>query len=411
MRTGVEVTLLKWERCHSGDKLLNNKTVDMLKHILLILTVVFVAISCDDMNEFHEKYLKEGEIVYIGKVDSVEILPGNKRAKVKWFLNADPKIKNCKVYWNKRKDSIDIQLDNSEIGGGWYEKLIDLDEAQYLFEFITNDDQNNKSLSVFKSGKVYGDSYQAELKPRKIGSMNATSEEVTINWNAVENLVGVSFQYNNKNNELVKLELDPTADKLVLPDFKIGGAFEYESLFLPEENAIDTFHAPKVQGIFPYTAVPKDNWSLLELADNMSDAYGWVTSRLWDGSTGSGYHSPDNTSYPALLSVDLGAPTIIKSIKMAPRGGFANRLPKKIEIWMSNTANEVGVEATDDQWEAKAAEAGWVKVDEASLSPNTFASINGSEYYRYLRIRVLSVPAGGTTPMNIMEMYLTGAVE
>jgi hypothetical protein len=190
-----------------------------------------------------------------------------------------------------------------------------------------------------------------------------------------------------------------------------GSEIVYSTRYLPK-NGIDIVSAKSSFEKIPYPAIPKVGWSALALADDTPDAYGWVASNLWDGSTGgSGYHTTDVTIYPALFNVDLGTPTLVKSIAMAARGGFDSRLPDNIEIWMSNSANEVGVSADDAEWETKATEAGWIKVDATSLSPNTFADINGSEYYRYMRIRILSVPAGGSSPINIMEMYLKGVLQ
>ena len=111
-----------------------------------------------------------------------------------------------------------------------------------------------------------------------------------------------------------------------------------------------------------------------------------------------------------LFSVDLGKPTLIKEFEMAERGGFFNRFPDNIEIWMSNSANEVGVDSNDAEWEIKAGEAGWVKVAASGIQPNSPISIPGSEFYRYMRVRVLSVP-GGNAPVNIMEMYVRGVTQ
>ena len=42
----------------------------------LILSVFLVLVSCTDTFEVHEKYLKDGEIIYTNKVDSLSTFSG-----------------------------------------------------------------------------------------------------------------------------------------------------------------------------------------------------------------------------------------------------------------------------------------------------------------------------------------------
>lgn len=57
------------------------------------------------MNAIHDEYLKRGETIYIGAVDSLKSNPGNNRVRLKWQMNADPRIKDLIICWNNKKDS------------------------------------------------------------------------------------------------------------------------------------------------------------------------------------------------------------------------------------------------------------------------------------------------------------------
>ena len=62
-----------------------------MKAIIKITVLIYSFISliaCDDMNCLHEEYLKKGEIIYTGVIDSLKTYPGNNRVRFTWEINS-----------------------------------------------------------------------------------------------------------------------------------------------------------------------------------------------------------------------------------------------------------------------------------------------------------------------------------
>ena len=82
------------------------KILEILKAILSVLIITSFVTSCDSMNDIQSKFADQDEQVYLGKVDSIRAFPGFGRAKITWYIGADPKIEQTVIYWNMRSDSI-----------------------------------------------------------------------------------------------------------------------------------------------------------------------------------------------------------------------------------------------------------------------------------------------------------------
>ena len=56
-----------------------------MKWYIKVLMFVFsglTTMACSDMNDLHDKYLEQGETIYLAKFDSVKLYPGRYRARV-----------------------------------------------------------------------------------------------------------------------------------------------------------------------------------------------------------------------------------------------------------------------------------------------------------------------------------------
>ncbi len=384
----------------------------MSKYILLlILTAIIIVASCDDMNDPHKEYLREGEIVYIGKLDSVKVLPGNKRVKLIGLLNADPKISYCRIYWGNRSDSVDVKIDGtSDNEDRWFEQLLSLDEGGYTFEFVNHDDDDNTSLSVSKTGEVYGDEYESGLISRKIDEIVTYPDSAIITWKStIENSIGVDFTYINKNDETISVFVETDQDELILKDFKVGGQYEYQTLFLPEEEAIDTFYSAKVTGVFPSEFyLDRSKWLKVILpTDAPLGCYGGSIENLWDGDKGTWYHSgcTEADGIPHHFTIDLGTLSVLSKFKVSPRQNCCQeRNPKRFQIW--GIADLEGAETTaapdDPNWADDAIAKGWTLLADVETDPSWNGSAEDYEVeipeniaVKYIRFRFLEAYSGG----------------
>lgn len=53
----------------------------MKKINYILIAAVSALCACSDMNSLHDKYLADGETIYLARFDSVKIYPGKRKSK------------------------------------------------------------------------------------------------------------------------------------------------------------------------------------------------------------------------------------------------------------------------------------------------------------------------------------------
>ncbi|MGQ7869208.1 DUF4998 domain-containing protein [Sunxiuqinia sp. sy24] len=218
-----------------------------------ILGVLLFLVSCSKMNDLHQEYLDQGEIIYPGKADSVQLISGNQRVLLKWQTNADPKLRECLIYWNNRADSLVVSLEKGVYK--WEAIIEDLEEGDYLFELINYDAEGNNSIVSEQSGYVYGEKYRNRLQNRLVSiSIDQDGSELgalNFHWQMVGVDDGVILNYINGNDEAVTVSIPADVEHTIITDWKPKSVFSYSTLYMPEEDALDTFAANPVSVEFP----------------------------------------------------------------------------------------------------------------------------------------------------------------
>lgn len=221
--------------------------------------------ACSDMNDSMEPYLSNGEIIYIAKSDSVKTFAGRDRFLVRFWMS-DPRATDLYIYWSQRKDSLVVSLpagrnkaDSIEVYIG---KEQGVAEGSYSLELVTRDKLNNKSVTDEYIVNVYGDLFANPLLTRFIKSAKYDSKtaNVTITWGGSYSAkeYGVRLFYKSKDGiamantytaealkKGINTQYEDEKDILVLKDMDIKEALIYETLYLPEPTAIDTFYTEK----------------------------------------------------------------------------------------------------------------------------------------------------------------------
>ena len=210
----------------------------------LCLIAAVVLSSCRKMDDY-KKFVAGGEISYTGKVDSVQILSGRNRVLVKGLFLADPKVSSLKIFWNNYKDSVTVPVTRKNTVDTLSYFIANVDEGVQNFVLFTYDDSGNKSIPVYKTGKSYGDRYQASLSNRGIASAQTGSDGKTIiNWLGMDRLTGVfatDVEYTNTSGKTVTIRASIDSSVTTLPNFKTSSSIQYRTLFLPDTVSIDTF--------------------------------------------------------------------------------------------------------------------------------------------------------------------------
>lgn len=220
--------------------------------------------SCTTMDEGYKDFIKDGEISYTGKIESLLVFSGQNRVQVNGLFISDPKITECRIFWNNREDSLVIPVTRTQGVDALSVIIPNLDENIYNFEVRTYDKLGNKSIAVNSIGKVYGERYQLSLINRPIVTSTLISPKLTINFTTMDTSTGVyetEVTYTNTANVLTTVTVpyfihDAVLNKfvintsVVIPDYK-NGSFSYRTLFRPEPTCIDIFSSEVTTVIKP----------------------------------------------------------------------------------------------------------------------------------------------------------------
>ncbi|GAA4307732.1 DUF4998 domain-containing protein [Compostibacter hankyongensis] len=373
------------------------------------------------MDHTYEPIIKDGEIVYTGKADSVRAFSGKDRLALSWLLS-DPKITYCKLYWNGGADSLLVPVKQGSLTDSIHVMLDNMQEGTYTFTIYTGDDEGHRSVKSEVVGRVYGDQYAGTLSNRLMKDARWTDGEARLIWeHAVGSLAGAELSYTSTAGDVRQLFISPEADTIAIADLKEGSKLQYRTLFLPDSAAIDTFYTgyTQVTPVFE-TLMDKSAFKELILPGDALTAYGWVLSRLWDGSIkeGQGFFCT-GSAFPFHYTFDLGAVVQLSRYKIWQRGNdpssaslYNSDNPSSWEIWGATDP------ADDGSW------TGWTKLmvcrsfkpSQAALGTNTVAdkayALAGEEYIlsdtlppvRYIRINVLETWNKGKSQANSMEL-------
>ena len=284
-----------------------------MKKIIVPILLIFFLFACDKMNDIHQKYLDQGEIVYLGKPDSLNAFPGLERVKLTWMQCGDPDITETVIYWNRKSDSI-VKPFVRKMSGMQKDSIIidNLPEGDYSFELMSRNDQGHTSLISVVQGSSLGAFYLSGLKSPMVSSIrveeyDAETKSATVKLQWVENsgTVGTVLRYNKyPSGEPVEMRLAPDITDVVLTDvgnrlWKTEDMISLASLYAPGQ-AIDTLVSSFSENqIVTYTVtlgyrqdisaagVPgaKTAYGIESLAGNIIDKHFWLSAQnrkvLW----------------------------------------------------------------------------------------------------------------------------------
>ncbi len=208
--------------------------------------LIVAALSCSKMNDLHDPYLKDGEILYTGKVDSAKVLAGEKRILLRYYTS-DPKAKNLIAYWNFRADSMLLAIPAKNAKEPVDVYFNNMEEGSIYFELFTFDENmQNRSVSYLVEGYSYGDMFRSTLLNRNIASIlrNLEDRVVVIQWYTADpRSIGCLIKYTDREGEAVERIVPPGETVTEIPDVHGEAEFiEYRTIYLPETGAIDRFY-------------------------------------------------------------------------------------------------------------------------------------------------------------------------
>ncbi|WP_423735854.1 DUF4998 domain-containing protein [Chitinophaga caseinilytica] len=311
-------------------------------HVFSYLCILASLASCEKFTDVHKEFIKDGEIIYAVRPDSVAFIAGKERLMMRlWMINGQ-NIKNIIVLWNGRQDSL-VLAAKLKTGRDSIDVMINgLVEKNYSFDIYAVDNFGHRSLTYTTFGATYGAQYTALLQNRRIKKMALYETAAAIDWFApAENMIFNELKFKNRRGTDTVVRF-PADDFTVNIDAAGSTPFQYRSLYIPEAEAIDTFATAWASDVLPeYFTFDRSNWEVLAVSDETaSDGGGKAT--LIDGDHGTYWHSqwgPD-IALPHWAIIDMKSVKNISYFTIYRRNNNTNT--KSVQLYVGNSSDPNG---------------------------------------------------------------------
>ncbi|MGQ7867837.1 DUF4998 domain-containing protein [Sunxiuqinia sp. sy24] len=383
---------------------------------LLAVLLIVTTFGCSDMETIHEQYL-QGEKIYAGKLDSLEVLTGYKRVKIIGLTNFLGNSNECTVTWegNSRVFPIGAEVGNT------FEIIVDsLEERSYEFTLHTTDDMGNQSVSQAATGRAVGDIFKSTQSTRRITEITFEDENTYVNWadqTESEFVLFTQLKYENNNDEMTSVLVSDQEMKTPLENWKPLGKVETLSAAISGELGFDTIYLDPVESQLPPPPFSLLDKSLHSLVWMPSDLPGTTNNEpnqfLFDGRGWIGdfesYHSGDNSGgTPAHITVDLGVKAIVRQVELGFREGFTGNNPVEFELWGIDNITNAETNGSDEN---EFLDKGWVKLYHSPVDPKlpgVKVELPVGPSVRYIRYRCLGTESGNERAHQLTEMTFWG---
>lgn len=219
--------------------------------LIVVAICCLVLFACSKMDDTYDDFIKDGEIVYTAKVDSIKAYPGNNRMSLSMLLISDPRISKVQVFWEAggHADSTEKTVQRTAGVDTVRFSFPKLAEGTYTFYIYTYDNAGHQSVKSDVIGTVYGEKYINQLVNRAIksGTYDGATNTATVKWYGVgTDVIGEEIIYTDMQGAVRKQieKHEGLADSLtVLPAFTKGSSFQFRTYYKPAPNALDTFYS------------------------------------------------------------------------------------------------------------------------------------------------------------------------
>ncbi len=314
----------------------------------LVATFITLLLGCTKIDETYKKFLKDSDIIYPGRVDSVKVFTGNERIKFNVLLSSDPKIKKIKVFWNSKLDSIEFPVTSSEIGTRKDLLLPSVKEGSHTFYIYTYNQGGRASIVTEVFSKVYGSEYQKMLKNRGIvDASHFSGSTVKINWafsNPSHGDTKAKIKYEDIAGIIKQTEVNKDASVTTLEDYKLGKPFFYETFIRPDTTSMDWFSAGEIsQSVFSYFDEQKASlWNIKSVSseDATQKARFCTDNYIIEDNKKSYWSTNSSANYPHYLIIDMGATTAIDGLYCVQRTVSYSAQLKDVEVQTNTTGQD-----------------------------------------------------------------------
>jgi|AGTN01.1.fsa_nt_gi F5/8 type C domain. len=312
----------------------------------LLLFLIVIVSACSDMNDLHDIYLRNGEITYVGRIDSIKSFGGRDRALIQYWIT-DPRVKNLHLFWNQRRDSIVVQVpahdpaDSLEVIIGDGNGVIA--EGDHTIFIYSYDDRGHRSIVFESLISVYGGRYQASLTNRPVSTTEVNEDNnLVINWAGILSAdeIGILISYfDNNDNPIESFIANETLENpVVFDDIDVTKPISYRTMFTPGEFAIDTFYTEVAESI-KVTLIENVALNKNTIVSDILNS-NFPGSNAVDGIISSASRWVSTTTGEHWIEVDLGQPYPIRSFQTYNGTGDAPNMAIKNFLFQVNIHGE-----------------------------------------------------------------------
>lgn len=231
-----------------------------------ICAIMLLIGGCEKKADYYyAKYLDEAEVALPAKVDSLQILPGFYRAKLKYKVAPDKRVKKIRISYGTSVSAA-IITSYTDVAEGDYGKfkeieLKDLPEATLLANVVTFSVYGDSSNTTYAVGSIYGERYRSVLGNRifsKVGSKDGKKgiffleekgkpvEESRVFY-PLQNTI-ITYPLAAGGTKTIELSL--YKDFIETIGIAGSGTIKHYSNYKPTENSIDVFKSNEVTVTF-----------------------------------------------------------------------------------------------------------------------------------------------------------------
>lgn len=217
----------------------------LLFYVLIVLGAVASFISCSSPTDPFKPYVKNKQVIYSQKPDTLIALSGKKRIILKVVKPSDPQVVSAGIFWGTGSATDSIKAKFLEDKDTLRIEVDSLKQQTYNFRVYTYR-KNYKSRSVVSnvSVKSYGDVYEASIVNRQLTAraVQPGTDKNTLFWaSPKEDVLGTIVKYVNKYDENDSLFVPADSNKTKIKIFNDDETVSYYTLYLPP-SSIDTFY-------------------------------------------------------------------------------------------------------------------------------------------------------------------------
>lgn len=318
--------------------------MNTVRTLALCLCAALAAAACGDAYEAHEQYLKMGEKTYLGKVRDLEARGGFKRAQLKWWLSADPRVGEVVIAWEGGEVVVPVPEGRNVADSMTH--TIDLDEDRYTFAVKTRSAEGSESLVSTASCEVYGDTYRASLTPQTAAASIDYRSVIYFAWAQVDGCLLTTMSYVDKEGERKTLEVAPGTASTIFTDVEPGAAYTLKSVFEPGENAFENVETDLVEMRFPAMpaffefvgsyfdssvksgladTIDRSGWDIASFSteEDQSESNGrakhlidGVATTYWSSKTSDGGSGTPNPPLPHEVVIDMKSRQAVRAVEV-----------------------------------------------------------------------------------------------